>query len=296
MPFYGEMIMQKKTTKKVLHLAVAALTCAMSVSMFSGCESDRPEIEMQITFNNKTYTVDYVLYRKIAPSTTAHFLALAEQSYYDGMCIHSYESNRLYTGAYKLKDGELEYQKYYDIVKTYENFPTTVWNGKPEDGGKELYTLYGEFSDNYFSVNNGSLLSETFGSLTMYYTDKGNKANQPIDINPVNSNEWLRYSEYEFNSATSQFFISFKSTSATNSNYCTFATPTDEGKEALEDLQEAIDDYIEDTYGDETGDFTKDVVVDINTDDIFAASEEMTQVYSQPNAAIVIKSIKVTKY
>lgn len=289
--------MQKKTTKKILHLTMAALACATSVAMFSGCESDRPEIEMELTFNNKTYTVDYVLYRKIAPSTTAHFLALAENKYYDGMCIHDYASNRMYTGAYKLTDtGALDYQKYYDIVKAYENFPTTVWNGKPDDNGTALYTLYGEFSDNYFSVENGKLLGETFGSLTMYYTDKGEKANQPIDIQPVNSNEWLRYSEYEYNSATSQFFISFKTISTTNSNYCTFATPTDEGKEVLEDLQETINDYIEKTYGDETGDFTDEVVVDINTDDVFTANDEMTQVYEVPKAPIVVKSIKVTKY
>lgn len=291
------MIMQRKTTKKILHLTMAALACATSVAMFSGCESDRPEIEMELTFNNKTYTVDYVLYRKIAPSTTAHFLALAENKYYDGMCIHDYASNRMYTGAYKLTDtGALDYQKYYDIVKTYENFPTTVWNGKPDANGTALYTLYGEFSDNYFSVENGKLLSETFGSLTMYYTDKGEKANQPIDIQPVNSNEWLRYSEYEYNSATSQFFISFKTISTTNSNYCTFATPTDEGKETLEDLQEAINDYIEKTYGDETDDFTEEMVMDINTDDVFTANDEMTQIYEVPKAPIVVKSIKVTKY
>ncbi len=289
--------MQKKTTKKILHLTMAALACATSVAMFSGCESDRPEIQMELTFNNKTYTVDYVLYRKIAPSTTAHFLALAENKYYDGMCIHDYSSNRMYTGAYKLTDtGALDYQKYYDIVKTYENFPTTVWNGKPDDNGTALYTLYGEFADNYFSVKNGNLLGETFGALTMYYTDKGDKANQPIDIQPVNSNEWLRYSEYEYNSATSQFFISFKTISTTNSNYCTFATPTEEGKEALEDLQKAINAYIEKTYGDETDDFTDEVIMDINTDDVFTAHEEMTQIYEVPKTPITIKSIKVTKY
>jgi hypothetical protein len=67
-------------------------------------------------------------------------------------------------------------------------------------------------------------------------------------------------------------------------------------KEALEDLQKAINDYIEKTYGDETDDFTDEVIMDINTDDVFTAHEEMTQVYEVPQKPITIKSIKVTKY
>lgn len=295
--------MSKRTIKKAISLSLAAVACVASVATFTGCESARPEVKMELTFNGETYEVPYVLYRKIAPSTVEHFISLVENEYYDGLCIHDYDASasRMYTGAYKYDTAAtdnvkgLVYQKYYDIVKEYENFPTTVWQGqKDTEGAEALYTLFGETSANDFSVKKGSLLQETFGSLTMYYTDKGEANKQRVDVNPINSNEWYRY-DYQYNSATSQFFISLKTSAQTNDAYCTFATPTEEGRDALEELMDDIEDYIEDTYGDDDS-FVTDVTVDINRDDKFASKEEQTATYAVPKAPIVIKSIKVTKY
>ena len=296
--------MSKRMIKKAISLSLAAVACVASVATFTGCESARPEVKMELTFNGETYEVPYVLYRKLAPSTVEHFISLVEKEYYDGVCIHNYDTSvsRMYTGAYKYDPvavgnaNGLVYQKYYDIVKEYQNFPTTVWQGvQGAEGSKALYTLFGEFKDNDFVVENGSLLQETFGSLTMYYTDKGDANEQRVDVNPINSNEW-RKRDYLYNSATSQFFISLKTSAQTNGAYCTFATPTEDGKDELEDLLDDIQEYIEETYGNEQDEFVTDVTMDINRDDAFAANEEQTATYAVPKAPIVIKSIKVTKY
>lgn len=296
--------MSKKIIKKAISLSLATLACAASVATFTGCESARPEVKMELSFNGETYEVQYVLYRKLAPSTVEHFLSLVEKGYYDGLCIHDYDNtaSRMYTGAYTYDTSAtdnvngLVYKKYYDIVKDYNDFPTTVWKVKKgEEGAEALYTLYGEFSANHFGVKNGSLLQETFGSLTMYYTDKGDVNAQRVDVNPINTNDWLKY-DYQYNSATSQFFISFKTTSNSNSAYCTFATPTDEGKDELEDLMEDVEDYIEEHCNNDVDEFVNDVTLDINRDDKFAANEEHTATYNLPKAPIVITSLKVTKY
>lgn len=294
--------MSKKTVKKAISLSLATLACATSVVTFTGCESDRPEIKMELSFNNKTYEVEYVLYRKLAPSTVDHFISLVENDYYDGMCIHNYDfsAKRMYTGAYFYNDAEtetygLQYAHYYDIVKEYKDFSTTVWRGeKGTDGARPLYTLYGEFAKNEFSVKNGSVLQETFGSLTMYYTDKGDANGVRVNVKPVNSSEWFKY-DYQYNSATSEFFISLNTTAKTNESYCTFATPTDAGKEVLEGLAEDIADYIETTYQDDDDEFVSKCTVNINTDDAFV-EEEQSATYAIPKQPIVIKQISVKKY
>lgn len=295
--------MSKKTVKKAIFLSLATLACATSVVTFTGCESARPEVKMELSFNDKTYEVEYVLYRQLAPSTVDHFISLVENDYYDGMCIHNYDSSskRMYTGAYFYDEAEtetygLKYASYYDIVKDYKDFSTTVWRGKTgTDGARPLYTLFGEFAKNEFSVKNGSLLQETFGSLTMYYTDKGSDANGVrVDVKPVNSNEWFKY-DYQYNSATSEFFISLNTTAKTNEAYCTFATPTDKGKEVLEDLADDIADYIEATHQDDVDEFVSKCTVNINMDDEFV-EEEQSATYAIPKKPIVIKQISVKKY
>lgn len=293
----------KKLIKKSLSLCLAVGACVSSLTMFTACESARPELKMQLSFNNKKYEIEYVLYRKIAPSTVEHFLSLVENKYYDGLCIHDYTGDRMYTGAYTYKetqtyDGGLSFKNYYTLVKDYDTLPLTVFkDGKGiKNDGTPLYTLYGEFADNHFSVKNGSLLKETFGSLTMYYTDKGDMGESYVYINPINSNTWLTYNAYEYNSATSQFFISLTEEEKTNTKYCTFATPTDNGEDVLEDLMDDVADYIEDTYGESDNEFCEKVTLNVNQGDAFASEEGITQTYSVPKEPIIIEWIKVTKW
>ena len=156
--------------------ALAGVSVFASAMMFSACTTSHPKVEMKIAFHGETYTLEYKLYRKRAPSTVQHFLELVEHGYYDGLCVHDYNSSseKLYTGGYtydanQTADGGLVEKNYFDIVKDW-NMTQTVWDINDKD---PVYTLYGEFSDNGFSVENGAL-KQSYGSLTMYYTPKEN--------------------------------------------------------------------------------------------------------------------------
>ncbi len=288
----------KKMLKKVVSATLAVASVFSAAAMFTGCTSNRPEIEMKISFGDKTYTLEYTLYRKLAPKTVEHFLALVEgkdkKSYFDGLCVHNYTAAKWYTGGYAYKDGALEYKEYYDIVKTYNNFPTSVYQ---IDGTTPTYTVYGEFSKNNFTVESGAL-GETFGSLSMYYTDKSK-----FDANVYvtrNDGEGQSKKDYKYNSATSLFYINMDSGSTVNSEYCTFATLNEDSVDELQALKDAVDTYISETYG--TDDEAKEQFItetDVYVDqDDFVVGEADGQLvtYDVPNQPIQIVSVKVTKY
>ncbi len=282
----------KKTLKKIIATTLAATSVLSTAALFAGCESDRPEIQMQIAFNNETYTLEYTLYRKLAPKTVEHFLALVEgkdgNSYFDGLCVHNFTTNRWYTGGYSYNEGSLEYKEYYDVVKTYENFPTSVFMLDQET---PTYTVYGEFSKNSFSVQSGAL-KESFGSLSMFYTDKD--LGESVYVTR-NDGEGKTRKEYVYNSATSLFYINMSDTDVVNSSYCTFATLNEESVAVLEDLQDAVSDYIKDNY-DESSDFTTSVTVYADKDDYVIGDDGQSIKYSVPEKEIKIVSVKVTKY
>ena len=157
--------------KRLISTVLAMTAVSACTATFASCESARPEVKITLSFQGENYELDYVLYRKIAPATVAHFLALADEGYYDKMCVHDYSDARLYTGGYKYQagaeNGGLVYENYYDFVKTHD-VPKTVFDVVT---GAPTYTLYGEFATNSFEVENGNL-NEEFGSLGMFYTEK----------------------------------------------------------------------------------------------------------------------------
>ena len=114
----------KKTMKKVIGAALASACVFASATTFAGCTTSHPEVQMKIEFNNKTYTLEYKLYRKIAPATVQHFMDLVDANYYDGLCVHDYQTNRWYTGGYEYDAdntevyGGLVEKNYFDAVKT----------------------------------------------------------------------------------------------------------------------------------------------------------------------------------
>jgi hypothetical protein len=110
----GDEIM-KKTMNKVLCGILAGVSVFGSAAMLGGCTTNHPEVEMQIAFDGKTYTLEYTLYRKFAPNTVAHFLQLAENGYYDGLCVHDYADNKLYS-----------VYNYVEEVEVKRSFPNAV--------------------------------------------------------------------------------------------------------------------------------------------------------------------------
>lgn len=281
--------------KKAVCGILALATTLGSGVMLTACETSHPEVEMTLSFEGETYTLEYQLYRKIAPRTVEHFITLVENGYYNGLCVHNYaaDSARMYTGAYTYdedlgENGNLVYKQYYDVVSQYENFPVSVY--ADAELTQKTYNLYGEFPNNGVVVENGRL-SQSFGSLTMYYTEK----DVSKDVFPLrNDGKTPAAKEYSYNCATSLFYISTMD-AGTTSQYCTFATLED-GEDELEALQEAIGGYME-SLGDEEEDqiFVNSVKIKVDTDDAYVTNPpEIT--YNIPVSPIVITSMKVTKY
>ncbi|MBQ8283647.1 MAG: peptidylprolyl isomerase [Clostridia bacterium] len=274
----------KKILKKALCGVLAIAATVSSLGVFTSCTTDNPEVEIKISFDDETYTLNYKLYRKLAPSTVKHFLALAENNYYDGLCVHDFDKgDKMYTGGYDFvaggDDGGLVYKNYYDVVKTYKEFPHTVWTD--ESKSDPTYTLYGEFSDNGRVIESGAL-KQSFGALTMFYTEKNTEERVAILRGDGNG---VSYKDYKYNSATSLFSISLASEEKTSKAYCTFATL--ENADELKDLLAAIEEY---------SDFVSAYSVEINSDDRYVGDHGVEVSYNVPTEAIIIKSVKVTKY
>ena len=83
--------MAKKTLKKITCTALAFASVFACAATATACETARPQVEMKIEFNGETYTLEYELYRKIAPTTVSHFIWLADNGYYDGLCVQREE-------------------------------------------------------------------------------------------------------------------------------------------------------------------------------------------------------------
>ncbi len=284
--------MARNTMKRILCGALAVTSAFASVAMMTACETSHPEVKMTLEFNDKEYELTYKLYRKLTPATATHFLELVDGEYYNGLCIHDYESSNWYTGGYeydatKTDDGGLVYKDYYAEAAKL-NLTSTVWKDAARE--QSLYTLYGEFSKNNFKVENGSV-KNGFGALTMRYTDKGENAGQMVFCEKSSGGETR--GDYGYNSATSLFSISLSTSATTYSDYCTFATLDEDSVEVLEDLQDAIADYIKAEF-ENADEFVTDVDMEINTDDIF--SSRGVADFQVPVEPIMIKEMKVTKW
>ncbi len=290
-------------TKKILSYALAACSVFACATTLTACETNKPEVQMKIAFNGKTYTLDYTMKRKVSPRTVEHFLWLVDGGFYNNTIIHDYDASdlRMYGGSYGYiaEDDRENASVYYEEDKSYKafcekykkSFPASVF--KDSAGKTATYTLYGEFEDNKFEVTNGDL-SETFGSLTMYYHAK--TTDQTVYVKRADSKNKYAERGYEYNSATTMFYISLKTSSPDNQEYCTFATLDKDSVSVLKNLQEAINDYIEEKYDSEKDDFITKTIMHVDKEDEFVSGQDKTVTFNLPNEPIVIKSVKVTKY
>ena len=294
--------MSKKIMKRLICGVLAATSMAACVVTSTACETNTPKVELELSFNGETYVLDYKLYREVAPTTVKHFLALAENGYYDGVCVHSYAESlqRMYTGAYSATDAAddddgLVYKNYYETVKGYENFPVSVWMDVEKTN--PTYTLYGEFEDNNFKVESGSL-RQTYGSLTMYYTDKATEDRVYVPYLKEDKKGEVARRDYKYNSATSMFYVSLSKSSTRNNDYCTFAELEEASEDTLEAFEEALKAYIEANYGDEETNetFTTTYTVTVDEDDAIVGSQKNTATYYVPAKPIVIKKVTVKGY
>ena len=224
--------MSNKIKKACLAFALTAVVGA-SFTATACSESKHPEVTISISFNGSNFDIDYTLSRNMYPQTVQHFIELADAGYYDGMCIHDYTSNALYSGGYKLVDGELEEVDYFNVVKELESekeitFTQSVW--KDKDQSIPLYTVYGEFTGNGVQNERSREYRHSEGALVMYYTPKVANGKGEIDVTVEradggknNDGNVVQTVHYSTNSATSLFYTyTGTSGAALDENYCVF--------------------------------------------------------------------------
>lgn len=288
--------MKKTTMKRALCTVLAGAGILSSTALFSGCTTKNPEVTMKLSFNEKTYTLEYKLYRKLAPATTTHFMELVEKKYYDGLCIHSFvEGDKMYTGGYTYnaasdENGGLVAKDYFAEAAGL-GLTATVW----ADEAKTIptYTLRGEFYNNGFDVNSGAL-KKSYGALSTYYTANKTDGGRLVYVKRASDGK-LDEKPYNYNSATSLFSISLSSSTATDNNYCTFATLKSDSTDELDKLVDAIEAYIEDNYDEDSeSEFAPKFSVKVDETDPYAATKSVD--YYVPEKEIRVQSIRITKY
>lgn len=319
----------KKSARWFALAATAAIGFA-SIGMFTGCDTNHPEVRITYEFRGERYEVDYVLTRKGAPQTVRHFIELADAGYYTDTVIHDYQEDLfLYGGAYTLnEEGELEEKDYWSEMRRLEKegntFTQTVYasgadmsaylgdlssdnlsytaGGETYDVSSEkipLYTVYGEFADNGVKTNS-EIYTHTKGCLAMFYSDKGNTSTRVTTVRADNGEE-QKGSLYKFNSATSMFytFTANGSRSDLNAKYTPFGKTID--FDQLQELIDAIKEYTDGLSAEEDEDGNPFVDVRsfvLNTYDPIdqARNSKVTAEYKVPVEPIYVRSVKVTKY
>lgn len=316
--------MKKNFFNRTACILSAAVILSGACFALAGCTTKYPEVTITYSFNGTDYAVSYKLSRYDAPKTVQHFIELADADFYNGLCIHDYESNFLYTGGYELKDSELVEKDYFSFVKGAEaegkKFTQSVWGKRSDlladspvlqgftgdDNMVPMYTVYGEFRDNGNNTQNAKEFTHSYGALVMYYTDKGeDQTRVTTERNDGgknnNGDKYNRDSLYKKNSATSLFYTYLGSSDLTlDQNYCVFGKVTDAGDTKLRELMKAVSDFIATLDGDDS--FTEEMHLTAyeymqNEPVESVKTAGFTADYDTPvDTPITVKSVKVTKY
>lgn len=316
--------MSKKIKNLCLSLAMVAVVGVSAAASACTIKSDHPEAKITISFNEKTYTIEYTLYRNMYPQTVQHFIELADEGFYDNIIIHDYKSSDWVTGAYSYDSGDTtgykamytnamsEYlethckeKAYYDLMTAgieSGKFSASVYSREVYDDkgnpivakADALPTLIGEFSDNGHKIEGNKGLTSSYGTLKMVYYKKD--GNQIVTLN--NSFNQILYGNYSNNCATSLFSMQVGSSSLYDaSKYCVFGQfKNDKSKSALEDLTDDINDYSDSLGSSST--LTKTVSTHVDKEDKFAdeGGKEIDTSFTMISMPIIITKVEITKY
>ncbi|MDE7182283.1 MAG: peptidylprolyl isomerase [Clostridia bacterium] len=314
--------MSKKFKHVLISLALASVVTVSAAASACTIKTKHPRAKITIEFNDETYDIEYTLYRNMYPKTVQHFIELADEGFYDNMIIHNYSSTDWYTGGYSYSDSSetLSYSGAYDSNSMREYLETyckeeayyslagklspSVYKQLRYDGDKEIVsnedvlpTLIGEFKNNDHNIEKGALTAD-YGTLKMYYYDKGADNHQKVAI--VNSFDQILEHDYRYNCATSIFAIQTSESSSINeNNYCVFARlRNDKARNTLNSLADAVTDYISDNYSNTSRNFTTSITTQVDNLDSFAGEggQAMDATFSVTAKPIIVKSVKITKY
>lgn len=305
--------MSKKIKCAFVTFALASVV-TLSAAL-SGCtiKTDHPQAKITVKFNDVTYNIEYKLYRNMYPQTVQHFIELADEGFYDNMIVHDYKANAdWFTGAYTYDSESALYaastfseylennykeEEYYGLFNDGKLTPSVYSSAsydkdkKTVSADKALPTLIGEFKDNQHVIEKNALTAK-FGSLKMFYYDKGTSNQQATVKNWAGQ---ILTQDYKYNCATSVFSMQVGSSSYNASKYCVFAELYNDGaRETLEDLIEAIDDYTGEVGSSRFT--TTGVTTRVDKLDSFAVDGEVEVSFTMTSIPIIIESVKITKY
>lgn len=284
-----------KKIAKLFTVIIASVMLFCTTFIFTGCETDHPEVKMTIEFNEQTYEFTYKLYRNMYPETVAHYLELIDLKFYDNTVIHDYSTSSsdgkgqgFYGGLYKVNENDIDEFDALDYnALSLKN--VSVWANESKTDA--LNTLVGEFSKNGYTVKNNGL-THTSGSLSASYFLEDSATDYVYTTLESGAAK-----HYKYNSATSGFFISTSTNSSLNEYYCTFGVlKSQSDKDEFSELTTAIKDYISEMQeGDEDYTFTDEKDFDIAGND-YVGDSRVTFNVPKAEGTITVKKVRVSKY
>lgn len=304
--------MIKKLFAKLL-IAATVVCSAGAMAMASSCsiETDHPEVKISVEFNEKTYELEYTLYRNMYPNTVRHFMELAENNFYKDLIVHDYTSSASdwFTGGYtydgtaysdatQAGEGAMsEYLEAHSVETSYlkliegKKLTPSVYRYHPTEvsADKALPTLIGEFKENIKQTIEQGSLNASYGSLKMYYYSK--TTNEKVSVTPTS--DQVIMADYKYNCATSLFMIQVGSTSSYKEDkYCVFGRINDSSK--LSELTEAVRDYLK-TLTNNTVE-AKGVAVENEIETFSSDDRHASKDFTLPYEPIIIRSVEITKF
>ena len=318
-----------KKIKKLCTAIVLAAVVGVSAGASACGTSKHPNARITVEFNGTPYVIDYMLYRNMYPQTVQHFIELADSGFYNDTIIHDYKGSDWFTGAYAYNavddetgEAKIEYDyafshssmaeyleknckesEYYNLVTEgikKGTFSASVFKNMIYENGNEavslddaLPTVIGEFSDNGHRIKDNKGLKADYGTLKMVYYSK--------DVKPLfvkNSFDQILPRDYNYNCATSLFAMQISTSSTYDaSRYAVFGQlKNDKAKNNLQALTDAISDYVT-GLGSETK-WSVSVATKVDKEDKFAdeGGRDIDQTFTMTNKALIIRSVKITKY
>lgn len=312
--------MIKNVFKKLIFgAALAGVVAATAFSAACTIETVHPSARITVEFNSQTYELDYTLYRNMYPNSVRHFIELADGGFYDDMVVHDYTTTDWYSGAYAyngeaygsssntesfsqyLEDTSKE-SAYYDLFSAGKLTPSVYSRlGYDEKKDEEvtsseyaLPTLMGEFYSNISQEITSGALSADYGTLKYYYYAKSGK--NKVYVTPTS--DQIINADYKYNCATSVLALQISQSSGIGSEkYSTFGKMPDVSE--LDRLVEDVSDYLTTNFGTSTTDQTYSVSATVDSRESFSsetADKDIETTFHMPKSAIVIRSVKITKY
>ena len=296
--------MLKNVFKKFILTPIAAVIAAaipLSATLVSGCtlETDHPVVRITAEFSDKSYDLEYTLYRNMYPNTVRRFIELAAAGYYDGMIVHDYRAGQDWvSGMYSCNNGEYAeavstssandyldlHDKESEFLKLFDEkrLSVSVYANQRFDDGDNAFvsaeealpTLIGEFKSNIQQQIDKGALDDELGVLKMIYYSKDTE--QKVYVKSTSDQTIM--ADYKNNAATTAFAMQVgNSTAYGDSGYCVF------GKiKNLSDLQSLVTD-VEEVLADNTP--TTVSVSGVNVDPL--TDRRFSESYPNANISLV---------